>query len=816
MKKAQIEGYFLERFGDIKVLAANDFVAEALEKFKGSFKANGGKISGGDWESAKSTYGPWLKKYKEVYGYYDLFLITPDGEVVYTVEEEPDLGANLIQGQLKDSGLGKAFNKGQNAPILIDFEPYAPSKGAQAAFIAAPVVRGGRKLGVVALQLPIEFINKTAQRREGMGRTGESFLVGSLNGKIAFRSDMKTMGDGKYVIGYPISTPYTKKALSGKSAQEVYTDTEGNLVMVAYDKLEIPGLEWAMVSKINLEEAIAPRITGAKEDFYARYIKQYGYYDLFLIAPSGEVFYSVTHEADYGTNMVNGKYSGSGLGKLVRRVLETKKYGLANFESYQPSNNEPASFIARPFVQNGKVEVIVALQLSIEAINKIMQERAGMGKTGETYLVGSDKLMRSDSFLDPKNHSVKASFANPQKGKVDTEAVRDALAGKTAKKIIIDYNGNPVLSAFTPLKIAENPWVLIAEIDEAEAFAAVHDIEWIMGVIALVGISAIIIIALFVGRSISKPINQVVTGLTEGAVQVAAAANQVSSASQSLAQGASQQAASLEETSSSIEEMASMTRQNNDNAQQADTLMKEASKIVSTANSSMKQLKDAMGKITSASEETGKIIKTIDEIAFQTNLLALNAAVEAARAGEAGAGFAVVADEVRNLAMRAADAAKNTSSLIEENIKNINDGSDLVINTDGAFSQVEESAKKVGELVSDIAAASQEQTQGIEQINKATGEMDTVTQQVAANAEETAASSEELSAQAETMHGVVERLHQLVEGASAKSSASTESFLPSEGEKDGNHNLLTHEHKPAMDSTDAGKTDEFFNSHNVF
>ncbi|MCD6561701.1 MAG: HAMP domain-containing protein [Deltaproteobacteria bacterium] len=209
-------------------------------------------------------------------------------------------------------------------------------------------------------------------------------------------------------------------------------------------------------------------------------------------------------------------------------------------------------------------------------------------------------------------------------------------------------------------------------------------------------------------------------------------------ASQQLSEGASEQAAAIEETSSSLEEIASMTKQNADNAGMTDQLMKETDKMLGIANNSMADLTKSMEELTHASEETQKVVKTIDEVAFQTNLLALNAAVEAARAGEAGAGFAVVASEVRNLALRAADAAKDTAALIEGTVNKVKDGTEIVSTTNNAFSEVTQRAEKVKELISEISAASREQAQGIEEINRAVAEMDKVVQQNAANAEELA------------------------------------------------------------------------------
>jgi methyl-accepting chemotaxis protein len=363
---------------------------------------------------------------------------------------------------------------------------------------------------------------------------------------------------------------------------------------------------------------------------------------------------------------------------------------------------------------------------------------------------------------------------------IEKMSVQHDVFVKACRQLIDAIKANKPLEEWDPIadEVSKQSAALMVHIDSLielndqeshEVASSAHDsavsARWIIGIVGSVSIAIGIFLAWLITRSITKPINRIIEALNEGAEQVSSASGQVSSSSQSLAEGSSEQAASIEETSSSLEEMSSMTKQNAENASQADSLMNEANQVVNEANESMGQLNTSMEEISRASEETSKIIKTIDEIAFQTNLLALNAAVEAARAGEAGAGFAVVADEVRNLAMRAADAAKDTAELIEGTVKKVGQGTDLVSSTNEAFSRVADSSSKVGELVSEIAAASNEQAQGIEQVNTAVTEMDRVTQSNAATAEESASASEEMSAQAQEMKAMVDELIALVGGS---------------------------------------------------
>jgi hypothetical protein len=321
-------------------------------------------------------------------------------------------------------------------------------------------------------------------------------------------------------------------------------------------------------------------------------------------------------------------------------------------------------------------------------------------------------------------------------------------------------------------------WGVMLRIDEEQALASIMAVRWQIVYVLLVSAMALGGVAWFLGNTMSRPLLGGIAMLRTGTAEVTSAAAQVSDSAQTLSQGATEQAASLEETSASMEEMASMTRKNAESATEAANLVTSVTKHVTESNAALDQMVASMAAIKESSSRVARIIKTIDEIAFQTNILALNAAVEAARAGEAGLGFAVVADEVRNLAQRSAQAARDTTGLIEESIARSTEGVTNLEAVAKAVASITGSVASVQRIVDEVREASQQQTQGIDQVAQAIAQMEQVTMTTAATAEESAAASEALNAQADTSMAVVERLETLVGGGSHLTPRTTAGPLP--------------------------------------
>jgi methyl-accepting chemotaxis protein len=926
------------------------------------------------WQSIEKKLGDELKQYQTEYGFDDVLLIGENGDIVYTVAKRRDLGQNLLKGDLTESGLKQAFQAGLTGIAIQDFAPYAPADNQYLAFITIPIFDIDQRIGVLAFSLSHHVMNAIVQRREGMGQTGETYIVGEHNGTTSYRSDRVIKGQGQHIIGYPKSGVDIDKALNGRSGIEIKMGSTGHLELGGYAPLKIPNLKWCIITTIALEELLTPQLMAENENLFTKYINQYGYYDLFLIHPQGEIFYSVKHEADYGTNLLNGEYASSQLGQLVQQVLTQKTFGISDYAPYAPSHYKPSAFIAQALLHDNNVELVVALQLDDTIMNQIMQQRAGMGNTSETYLVGSDNLMRSNSYLAPETHSIVASFAEPTFGKVDTESSREALAGQTGERTITNYQGDVVLSAYTPVEVGGQNWALMAEIKQTEALSPTKNLEWLMGMVIFLSLPLIIGGALWLASSITLPLNQVrqilsqlaqgqltcwieppknskpdeihlmlnstlemsktlqnvlldiqttvsaakqgdlshqinthalkgftknlgdntnqlvkttsafmedvtrvMMALAQGclnetiqedyegiyadvaslikitianlqkaiieiqkvvdcarhgelnqfislhqsggfgkdlsqainalleiqknfsddigiflehlkngdltqpistqyagdfneikqnanqtieklvrmlsdiqliATAVSHAATEMTQSNNTLSSRTEAQAASLQQTAAAMEQLTAMVEQNAIHAQTANQLAYTATEVAEQGGTIVRDAITTMQCVSESSGQIANIIKVINDIAFQTNILALNAAVEAAHAGEQGRGFAVVASEVRSLAQRCAEAAKEIKGLIEHSGSHIETGTQLVEQTGARMENIIVSIQRVTDIISEISAASKEQSEGIQQINVAVAQMDHMTQQNAYLVEQAATNAEGLAQQA--------------------------------------------------------------------
>jgi methyl-accepting chemotaxis protein len=505
------------------------------------------------------------------------------------------------------------------------------------------------------------------------------------------------------------------------------------------------------------------------------FLKKFGYYDIFLVDPqSGDIVYSVFKELDYSTSLIDGPYARTNFAeafRLANQATRADAVFMVDFKPYLPSYEAPAGFLAAP-IFDGQEKIGVALfQFPIDTLNTIMGERSGMGRSGETYLVGPDRLMRSDSYLDPEHHSVTASFQAPDQGKVDTEASQAALKGGTDATLISDYNGNPVLSAYAPVAFNGLNWALLAEIDAAEAFAPQHALFKLIAIVLFCGVTAVVVVALLFTRSITRPIakgvdfakamsagdltqsleirredevgilatalntmadnlKKMFADILKGVETLASSSTELSAISQQMASGAEQTAGNSNQVAAASEQMnanmnsvAAASEQASTNVQMVAAAAEQMSATINeiTGNTAKghtitdqavhqaKSVSSRVADLGRAASEVGKVTETINEISEQTNLLALNATIEAARAGEAGKGFAVVANEIKELAKQTAEATHDIRLKI--------DG--IQGSTEGAVTeikQIEAVIVDINSIVSSIAAALEEQSTSTQEI----------------------------------------------------------------------------------------------------
>ncbi|MDH3325430.1 MAG: methyl-accepting chemotaxis protein [Gammaproteobacteria bacterium] len=542
------------------------------------------------------------------------------------------------------------------------------------------------------------------------------------------------------------------------------------------------------------------------------YLEKFGLYDIFLIdSQTGHVVYSVFKEVDYATSLMDGPYRDSNLARVFKKAKNAKTPGfvsLEDFSPYKPSYNAQSSFIASPIFDGENNIGVLVFQMPLEKISNIMTSHGkwseiGLGESGETYIVGSDFKLRSESRFMLED---KAGYLEMMKKigtareviddlkrygsaiglqSIKTDATKAAVDGKTDTVMIVDYRNVNILSSYKPLNIADMQWVMMSEIDSDEAHRAVYELRNDIAIISVIVLALVALFSIMFSRYfITRPmtimrqavddlrdgdgdltyrlpefakdeigltsdsingfisrIQNVLVEVKNGSQNIALASQQVSDTAQSLSSSASEQASSVEETSASLEQMTASISQNTENAEETNKIASAAAVQAEEGGAAVVETVDAMKQIASK-------IGVIEDIAYKTNLLALNAAIEAARAGEHGKGFAVVADEVRKLAERSQVSSQEISDLASNSVKIAETAGSLI-------SEIVPGIQRTAELVQEINAASNEQATGVRQVNEAMGQLDSGAQNGASSSEELASTAEEMLSQVAELRTIV-------------------------------------------------------------
>ncbi len=542
------------------------------------------------------------------------------------------------------------------------------------------------------------------------------------------------------------------------------------------------------------------------------YLKKFGYYDIFIVdADNGHIIYSVFKELDYGTSLMTGPYAKTNFARVFKKAKLGGKpgsYHFVDFESYRPSYDAPASFIASPIIVNGKTEAVLIFQMPIDRVNAVMAEREGMGETGDAFIVGTDYRMRSDSHLDKKNFSVVNSYRNDVGDRLKTDYIKSAINGDGGVGVFDNHQGVEAFIAYRPFEVFGARWALIAEKSMAEIQKESNLLGWILLVIGLLTGVITSAFGYFVGRGIAQPIEESTNKLKESSYQLSSVSEQLANSSQRMAKTSDNQANAVQGNASAVVEISSMIERTSQQTASVAEKTEFVDKKVKRSTDSMSRLKSSMDEIARSNQSLKEISNVIEDIAgkttvindivFKTQLLAVNASIEAMRAGQQGRGFSVVAEEVGKLAQISGQAASDIRAMIDEgrkkvqefvetNLRTVSVGESITREVAESFLEIADQVSDIGEQIKGVADAGSEQKIGVNKVKNTFSEIDRGTQQQAQGANRVSDlatnlkdQSMRLNALATSVDHLVSGRKQVLQGESRNDSQSSSDSFPTD------------------------------------
>jgi len=766
-------------------------------------------LVGEQYDRVHRKYHPAFRSFLHKFGYYDIFLVDPDtGHIVYSVSKELDFGTSLKTGPYKDTNIARAFRRAvesgeKDTVVLEDLEPYPPSYEASASFIASPIYERKKLLGVLIFQIPVGRISDLLSNTAGLGESGKTYLIG---GDRLMRSQSRF--ETENTIGtFKIDSVAADKVIAGETNHDIFKDYRGIDTLSSFTPVNVIGLEWGLIAEIDKDEAFSAitilqtnlAITAIAAILIVLSItfllvrsvqKQLGGDPLEIQGIAEAIADNELSMSLKAPNESTGVYASmSQMRDNLRESIDRDRHLAAESSRIKQALDNSSTSVMVADAENNIIYVNNALVDTFSSIEEELQKDfpgfsvsklvganidqfhknpvhqinllAHLNAThrAEFIVGGSTMSFIANPIIDDNNQrlgtvvewadrslevaiqkDIEQLITSAQDGDLSQ---RIDLIGKQGFFRTLSQGMNDLLETTSQVfdeiaevmhSLSEGDLKRKIEGDHAGRFEAVqHNVNTTI-----------------------ESLREIVNNIRSSTDLITTGSDEISSGNNNLSRRTEEQATSLEETASAMEELTSTVRQNANNAQQANQLADNARQTAQDGGDIVGNAVNAMDEINNASNKIAEIIGVIDDIAFQTNLLALNASVEAARAGEQGRGFAVVATEVRNLAQRSASAAKEIKGLIQDSVSKVSIGTKLVNESGEALENIVNSVIKVGDIVAEIAIASQKQATGIDQVNKTVTNLDDLTQQNASLAEETSAASVSMNQHARDMASLIE------------------------------------------------------------